>query len=237
MSIDKHGSSCCLIVLFSIGDCSDKTLQALSKHVQGELLPVYDEDDSASEAATVALGVEVVEKAIILIATRNNYGVESLPGSSKVPASLSIWRWEVKDEYKDWLPKAAKEKVEVRWAERRQVCSVHSFSTCVSHNVLQARENAKAWFASLSKEEQNAMQGSRNTARAPLRAKASAKSADDPIVLDGSDSELKLPQQQSDKKHSKGVEENVMEACYVLDPSFSRHSSHAMTQLAIREHT
>lgn len=100
---------------------SDKSLQALSKHVQHELLPAQDDDDETSKTSLLPLKTEAVEQAIKSIASRNDYGLECIPGEGKVPAALHIWRWEVKDEFRNWLPKAAREKAEVRLAERCQV--------------------------------------------------------------------------------------------------------------------
>lgn len=100
---------------------SEKTLQALTKHIHRELLPVNDEDDSGARTTTPILSLEAVEVAINSIAARNNYGLDSVPNGAKVPAALHVWRWEVLDGYRDWLPRAAKEKAETRLAERRQV--------------------------------------------------------------------------------------------------------------------
>ncbi|KAF9821680.1 hypothetical protein IEO21_00526 [Rhodonia placenta] len=74
---------------------SDKTLQALVKHVHKELLPAHEDDDEdASETITLALTPEAVEKAIQSVAIRNNYGLDNWPGYAKTPAALCIWRWE-----------------------------------------------------------------------------------------------------------------------------------------------
>lgn len=101
---------------------SDKSCAPLAKQVQSELLPVQDEDDEElSDAISKALPLNVIEATIKEIASRNNYGLESIPGGGKVPAGLHIWRWEVKDSYRSWLPKSAKEKIDIRMAERQQV--------------------------------------------------------------------------------------------------------------------
>ncbi|CCM02854.1 uncharacterized protein FIBRA_04966 [Fibroporia radiculosa] len=165
---------------------SDKTIQALTKHIHSELLPVHDEDDQTSEAVSAALSVETVEKAIKAVANRIDYGLETIPGYSKVPAALHIWRWEVLDECRKWLPKAAREKAESRLAERRQ-----------------AKMDAAALFASLSEEEKNIILGTKNASRTPLKAKTRIKATDEPNVIDLSGEELKSPQS---KKQSKDTE-------------------------------
>ncbi|KIK06499.1 hypothetical protein K443DRAFT_674158 [Laccaria amethystina LaAM-08-1] len=97
---------------------SDKTLGALAKHIHHELLPTQDEDEEIQKAssATLALPLKVVESAIKLILLRNNYGLDF--GNAKPPAAVSVWRWEVKDKYREWLPKNGREKAEARLAER-----------------------------------------------------------------------------------------------------------------------
>ncbi|KAI0340582.1 hypothetical protein BDW22DRAFT_1359974 [Trametopsis cervina] len=102
---------------------SDKTLQALSKHIQHELLPAQDEDDEdSSSTVSAALPLDVIEKAIKSVASRSNYGLDASEApNGRVPAAWQIWRWEVKDELIDWLPKALLEKVRSRLAERQQL--------------------------------------------------------------------------------------------------------------------
>lgn len=97
---------------------SDKTLGALAKHIHHELLPTQDEDEEIQKvsSANVALPLKVVESAIKLILSRNNYGLDF--GNAKPPAAVSVWRWEVKDKYREWLPKTGREKAEARLAER-----------------------------------------------------------------------------------------------------------------------
>lgn len=52
---------------------------------------------------------------------RTNYGLDA-PLGYKLPSIVCAWRWEVRDAYRDWLPRSAKEKAETRIAERVQVC-------------------------------------------------------------------------------------------------------------------
>jgi chromatin assembly factor 1 subunit A len=107
---------------------SEKSLTVLAKHVHHELLPAQDEcDEDDTVSPSLVLPVHLVEAAIKLTLTRVNYGLDNygldIPLGLKVPASLCIWRWEVKDEYRHWLPKAAKDKIEARLADRLQVCT------------------------------------------------------------------------------------------------------------------
>jgi chromatin assembly factor 1 subunit A len=107
------------------GFASDKTLSALSKYVRQQILPAQDEDESGAAAlASAALPLPTVESAILSILTRRNYGLEAPVEDVKIPSSLCVWRWEIKEEYLDWLPKAAKGKAEARIAERLQVRSL-----------------------------------------------------------------------------------------------------------------
>ena len=106
---------------------SEKTLTALSKHIQQELLPAQDEDDEeACKEVQAALPIEVVESAVKGLAMRVNYGLDisripNAPTGGRIPSAWQVWRWEVKDEYREWLPKASREKALLRLAERQQV--------------------------------------------------------------------------------------------------------------------
>jgi chromatin assembly factor 1 subunit A len=106
---------------------SDKTLSALVKHVHRELLPTQEDGedgDASSSSASSALSLNVVEAAIKAIVARHNYGLDGIPGGGKPPAAVCVWRWEVKEQHRDWLPKIARAKAEIRLAERAQVSSV-----------------------------------------------------------------------------------------------------------------
>lgn len=102
--------------------------------MQHELLPAQDEDDEEiNEAVLASLPLDVVEKAIKSVATRVNYGLDAsaipnAPVSAKLPAGWQIWRWEVKEEFRDWLPKNAKDKAAARIAERQQVSRSNYFT-------------------------------------------------------------------------------------------------------------
>ncbi|KAH9946279.1 uncharacterized protein BXZ73DRAFT_86440 [Epithele typhae] len=132
---------------------SDKTLQALSKHVQQELLPVVDEDDEDATAVPAILPTDVLEAAVRTIAKRVNYGLDPPVEGSKVPAAWHIWRWEVQETYRGWLPKAVREKAENRTRERQQL-----------------KHDVQTLFDSLSDEERISILGVRvgRPRRAPL---------------------------------------------------------------------
>lgn len=95
---------------------------ALARHIYGQLIPVQDEDDEeAIQASAAALPLEILDRAAKSVADRINYGLDVSISGARVSAGWHIWRWEVKQEYRSWLPKAAKEKIETRLAERIQV--------------------------------------------------------------------------------------------------------------------
>jgi chromatin assembly factor 1 subunit A len=94
----------------------------LAKHIHKELSPVQDEDEECmTTPASFGFPLQTVESAIMSVCKRNNYGLDGIPGGPKLPTALCIWRWEVNEQYRDWLPKVAKEKAEARMAERAQV--------------------------------------------------------------------------------------------------------------------
>ena len=97
---------------------SDKSLAVLAKHIAKELTPAQEDEDDAF-ANSPAIPAQVIEAAIKSTLERNNYGLEG-PGDTKLPATVCAWRWEVKEQYKDWLPKAVRERAESRKVERKQ---------------------------------------------------------------------------------------------------------------------
>lgn len=101
---------------------SDKTLPQLSKHIHQELLPALDEDDDNVDTSSThaALPLTVVENAIKTILIRNNYGLDA-PLGVKIPAAVCVWRWEVRSEHLDWLPRNSREKAESRLTDRIRV--------------------------------------------------------------------------------------------------------------------
>lgn len=89
--------------------------------MQQELVPPQEDDeDFRLASAKSILPLQVVEQSIKSVLHRNNYGLEALNGS-RTPAAVCVWRWEVKESYKDWLPKSIRDKVEARLQERVQV--------------------------------------------------------------------------------------------------------------------
>jgi chromatin assembly factor 1 subunit A len=89
----------------------------LSKHIQQELVPNDDDDDTDCPASVLPLSA--IEGVVKLLATRVNYGIES--PLAKTPAALCVWRWELNPEYLPFLPKISREKVDSRLADRIQV--------------------------------------------------------------------------------------------------------------------
>ncbi|KAJ7063141.1 chromatin assembly factor 1 subunit A-domain-containing protein [Mycena amicta] len=124
---------------------SDKTLSALCKHILQELLPDQDEDGEPSSAPP-PLTLSVLESGIKSVASRNNFGLDGMPGI-KAPAAVCAWRWEVRTSHLEWLPKNAREKAEVRMAER-----------------VQAKLDLKKQFDALPKSEQDSILDPKGTA-------------------------------------------------------------------------
>lgn len=92
--------------------------------MHSQLLPsdIDEEDeDTGGSYASDQLPLCCVESAITHVATRVNYGAESMPNQTKVPAHLCVWRWEVDEQNFHWLPKTARDKLRNRLYERRQV--------------------------------------------------------------------------------------------------------------------
>jgi chromatin assembly factor 1 subunit A len=103
-------------------DCSEKTVAALARYVHKQLVP--DDDivgEKANASVSTTLPHSVIESAINSIATRVNYGLDAPPTGGKIPATYYIWRWEVKPEHRNWLPKSVLDKTDTRMLERAQV--------------------------------------------------------------------------------------------------------------------
>jgi chromatin assembly factor 1 subunit A len=99
-------------------------LVTLAKHIRQELLPVQDEEDAErTTKANAMLPLPVVEAAINSTMDRNNYGID-VPLGAKLPASLAVWRWEVKEPFWECLPKNGREKAEARLEERKAVRAI-----------------------------------------------------------------------------------------------------------------
>lgn len=99
---------------------SDKTLPVLAKQIRNQLVPAQDEGGGPNSVDNLPLSA--VEIAIQLILTRTNYGLDAPELGMKVPAAVAVWRWEVKTEYWQWLPKNSQDKALQRQQERIQVC-------------------------------------------------------------------------------------------------------------------
>lgn len=100
--------------------CSDKAIAGLAKHVRQELLPISD-DGAASPDASNTFPLSAVEAVIKSIMTRTNYGLDPPSGTTKVPAALSVWRWELDEKHVDWLPASVRHKAASRREERVEV--------------------------------------------------------------------------------------------------------------------
>ncbi|KAI0637175.1 hypothetical protein C8Q77DRAFT_1190004 [Trametes polyzona] len=155
---------------------SDKTLQALAKHVQQQLSPAVDEDEEEDNTASV-LPLEAIEDAIKSVAKRVNYGLDNPTEGGKVPAAWLIWRWEVTDECRDWLPKNAREKAENRLRERQQ-----------------AKNDVRTLFEALPESEQTAILGSKPGTRAAFKFKNGTKGIPGTAIVDLTDSSTSIPQ-------------------------------------------
>lgn len=147
---------------------SDKTLSALSKHIRNELLSAQDEDEEYDNSSTAlaALPLSTVEAAIKSVVQRNNYGLDGV-GGAKAPAALCIWRWEVKEQHQDWLPKNAREKAEVRAAER-----------------VRAKQDLLCIFESLPQEERNAILNPKGNTKFPPKENLSEDSKPSDLTAD-----------------------------------------------------
>ncbi|EIM90432.1 uncharacterized protein STEHIDRAFT_119429 [Stereum hirsutum FP-91666 SS1] len=130
---------------------SDKPLVSISKYIQRELLPMEGDHDSETTKNSRPLPLSVIEAAVKHVATRVNYGIDA-PQGGRTPPSLCVWRWEVKPEYYDWLPKVSRDKADARLAER-----------------VQAKKDVRALFAALPQTEQESLLGVKaSTKHTPL---------------------------------------------------------------------
>lgn len=105
---------------------SELTPAALAKDVRKKIL-LSDDDESQSQASQVIdkLPVALIEKTIDEIAERVNYGLSpndvasssTAPPPASIPASLQLWRWEVRD--LSLLPSERQEDIVQRREERK----------------------------------------------------------------------------------------------------------------------
>ncbi|KAG6844724.1 hypothetical protein H0H87_004344 [Tephrocybe sp. NHM501043] len=169
---------------------SDKTLAALSKHIRQQLLPSQDDDEegeSNNVVAQTALPLPTVETAIKSIMQRNNYGLDNLSGG-RTPAAVCVWRWEAMDQYRDWLPKNAREKAESRMAERAQ-----------------AKQDLLAIFESLPQDSRDAILDPKGISKLPpkeLNVIESELAAEDKITLQLKKKQKKKADEENDSTKS-----------------------------------
>lgn len=139
----------------------------MSKHIQQELIPAQDEDDEESCATfATALTLGVVEKSVKSIADRINYGLDAIHApNGRVSPSWQVWRWEVRQEFRSWLPKTVQDKVVVRLKERQQVRLYFKYSDIAERHLLvlsQAKEDVETLFLSLSEAQRTAVVGNKS---------------------------------------------------------------------------
>lgn len=98
---------------------SDKPLPNLVKSLQTILVPpmLGSTSTEAENTSATSLSSTTLENAVKTVAERINYGIPL--DTEKPPATLSVWRWEVKN--KDWLPDSVKEVTAQRLEERKSV--------------------------------------------------------------------------------------------------------------------
>lgn len=138
---------------------------------------------------------------------RNNYGLDAPPGGGKVPAALCVWRWEVKEEHHEWLPKASREKADARSAERVQVRSHFYIPNAINtSSCCQAKKDLATFFQSLSQEERDAILDPKSTTKLPAKDtnQVNAASVSPAKTVD---MELKGSPQTSKKAQKQKVEE------------------------------
>lgn len=112
-----------------------------------------------------------MEAAIKSVLQRHNYGIDTPSGTGKLPAGLCIWRWEVKEEYRDWLPKAAREKADARLAERVEVryCLLAIPQAVSELTIAQAKKHLATLFDAFSQAERDAILDPKGTAKLPAK--------------------------------------------------------------------
>ncbi|KAG2061654.1 hypothetical protein BDR06DRAFT_925552 [Suillus hirtellus] len=171
---------------------SEKGVTPLAKHIRSELLPSFDEDDDSSrESISVALPLLVVEHAIQSLMVRTNYGLDG-PSGYKLPPVVCVWRWEVRDDYRDWLPKSAREKAETRIAER-----------------VQAKTDLRAIFENLPQDERDAILDPKGTNKLPAKDINKPNPPSNATAEQADTTELKASTSQRDPSVSANEPENI----------------------------
>lgn len=127
---------------------SDKGIVSLAKQIRSILLPGPGEVEDAHRLSLESnLPFPTVEHAIKTLMTRINYGLDA-PLGQKPPAAVCVWRWEVQDAYKDWLPKSARDSMDARLADRIQVRE--DFNAVLQANFLTVNRQAQTCVQPLS---------------------------------------------------------------------------------------
>ncbi|KDQ33573.1 hypothetical protein PLEOSDRAFT_1073788 [Pleurotus ostreatus PC15] len=172
---------------------SDKAIGALARYISKEISPAQDDDDGSPQATMVP--APIIEAAIKSTLVRVNYGLDGSP-DAKLPSTACAWRWEVKDEFKDWLPKTMQEKAESRKADRIQV----------SREMLLrlAKEFLLATFEALSLDEQRSI-----IPQKPWKVSLSEGNGSTTSIVDLTQDDVK-PEKPNDKGRA-GGEENDKE--------------------------
>ncbi|KIY51040.1 hypothetical protein FISHEDRAFT_38332, partial [Fistulina hepatica ATCC 64428] len=100
---------------------SDRSLHILAKYIIALLMPdkEEEEDDGESQHALPSVTHNAIENAIQTVANRVNYGLDA-PENCKAPTAVCIWRWEIRDQFRQYLPKNVRDKAEHRLSERVQ---------------------------------------------------------------------------------------------------------------------
>ena len=153
---------------------SDKSLAILAKHIKTELLPTQNEDEDTNDGRTADISTSLpllaVESAIKSVLERNNYGIDATSDTGKLPAGLCIWRWEAKKEYRDWLPKAARERADGRHAERVEVSyCLNNISATSNLVVMQAKKHLAIVFDAFSQAERDAILNPKGPTKLPTK--------------------------------------------------------------------
>lgn len=89
---------------------SDSTLMGLGPRIKAKLMPMGFMDTGEQDR----LSVSVVNAAIQLMATRQNYGIQDMESNQG-----ALWRWEAND--LSWFPESIRATIESRRAERAQI--------------------------------------------------------------------------------------------------------------------
>jgi hypothetical protein len=168
-------------------------------------MPVHDESEGRDgpSATQAVLPLGVIEAAIKLVVQRNNYGLDSF-GGAKTPAALCVWRWEVKEQHRDWLPKNVREKVAARIAERVQVNYISTLSTCFLI-IPQAKQDLLRIVEALPQQERDAILDPKSTSKL-LPKEVNASEASKPIDLTVDDSQESMDRKaQGENEENNGV--------------------------------